>query len=276
MHHWMRFWSRVKWSGSTWGIGPHELWGLCGWHFSIWGSEMWTDQYSLFLQVICSLPVHGSGTPGHLPLVTATRGSMFWWNSSHTAGVKRHICWQHFLHALPKLFQGLRRAVQHFLHSKRDDNNQFTIIVRSRCAVQSCGISMYHYDLWPRPLRSPLWAPPPIVHAYSRWAKKLPCSCFCFFCFKRSLWTVFLVVYFSLPKTFLKEKSLTVVIWLHFLSELILSRVEKNSVVLPCFVKWQSGRNTWCTHIFWGEKKTEMKEMLADLRDFVVAGGILQ
>lgn len=24
--------------------------------------------------------------------------------------------------------------------------------------------------------------------------------------------------------------------------------------MLPCFVKWQSGRNTWCTHIF-GEKK---------------------
>lgn len=113
---------------------------------------------------------HGSGVSWQLPLVTALGGRMFWWNGLHAAGVKQRICLQHFLHALPTLFEGFGRAVQHCLHSKHDNNNdKFTIIVRSHCAVQSCGISMYHYDL--RPPRSPLWAPPPTVHAYTRWAK---------------------------------------------------------------------------------------------------------
>lgn len=172
--------------------------GWCEWHFSRCGHEMQTNQYLLFLHATSSLLVHGSGVSWQLPLVTALGGRMFWWNGLHAAGVKQRICLQHFLHALPKLFQGFGRAVQHCLHSKHDNNNQFTIIVRSHCAVQSCGISMYHYDLRPRPPRSPLWAPPPIVHAYTRWAKSfLVCVSVSFVvskeaCEQRSLQFIFL------------------------------------------------------------------------------------
>lgn len=186
-----------------------------------------------------------------------------------------------------KSFQGRRGQIQHCLHSEHDNiNNSLTIIVRSHCVVQSCGISMYHYDPHePRPRSSPLWGPQLIVHAHGwRAEKKNPCSCFhrVFLFYKRSLISIPRSLLFSAKDFSLKKKkeeqSLSVVRWLHFFSELILSRVE-NSVVLPCFVKWQSGRNTWCAHIFPSRRNRKgrgMKETLAGLRDFVMAGDFPQ
>ena len=78
--------------------------------------------------------------------------------------------------------------------------------------------------------------------------------------------------YFSSAKDFLKGKCLTLLydITVFFFSETVQSRC---SIVLPCFVKWQSGKKHWpCTHVF----KKRGDRNVTRLRDFVTTGDILQ
>lgn len=116
--------------------------------------------------------------------------------------------------------------------------------------VQSCGISMYHYDPSGVPYFWHLCAilPPTeqisgdffilVFFSFLFYPQKLTNSYFNYFFLYCGL--------FSSAKDFLKGKCLPLLYD-------IISFFNWNcrcSIVLPCFVKWQSGRNTWCTHMF--------------------------
>lgn len=149
----------------------------------------------------CWLSVHSSG-------VSAPGPSWFWWNGFW--GQKADL-----LTAFPACFAEKivpgsgGGSVQHCLHSEHDiinNNNRLTIIVRSHCAVQSCGVSMYHDDpsdphverLYPSSMHTPDERKRVFILLFS-WLF--------FFSFSKEARSAFLAVYFSLPKTFFFKRK---------------------------------------------------------------------